>query len=246
MQDTKIALILPARNEAETLPLVLKAIPEIVDKVIVVDNGSIDETANIAQNNGVFVVYEPIAGYGRACLAGIKFLSHEPPDIIAFADADGSDDISRLHEILNPIIYGSADFVIENRIPTSKEALSFQQRFGNFLATYLTYLLWKFKYHDLGPMRAIKWDSLMDLDMGDKNFGWTIEMQIRALKYNLRITEVPLPYYKRAGGKSKISKTLKGTLKAGIKILWVVFREAFFCKVYSKSNYFNDNKGNNW
>ncbi len=245
MQETKIALILPAKDEAENLPLVLKAIPEIVDKVIVVDNGSIDNTSDIAKNNGALVVSEPIAGYGRACLAGIKYLSNEPPDIIAFADADGSDDISKLDKILYPVIYGLADFVIENRVPATEGALSFQQRFGNFLATYLICLRWKFKYHDLGPMRAIKWDSLMNLGMSDKNFGWTIEMQIRALKCKLKITEVPLPYYKRAGGKSKISKTLKGTLKAGIKILWIVLREAFFYKASCKSNYFNDNKGNN-
>lgn len=246
MKDIKVALILPAKDESENLHSVLKSIPEIINKVIVVDNGSIDETAVIAKENGALVVYEPIAGYGRACLAGLKFLSHDPPDIVAFADADGSDDISKLKEILNPIIYGVADFVLEKRIPENKKALSYQQRIGNYLATRLIYFLWNFKYHDLGPMRAIKWESLLNLNMSDKDFGWTVEMQIKALKYNLRVTEIPLPYYKRTGGKSKISKTLNGTLKAGVKILWVVFREAFlgryFRHVNCSMNYYGSNR----
>lgn len=230
MKDIKIALILPAKNEEETLPSVLQNVPDIISQVIVVDNGSTDQTTSVAKRNGAKVIYEPIAGYGRACLAGIRFLSSNPPDIVAFADADGSDDISKIEELIKPIINGSADFVLEIRIPESKKALSLQQRIGNRLATYLIRLFWKFRYHDLGPMRAIKWESLLKLNMDDKNYGWTIEMQIRAIKHNLRIIEVPLPYYKRSSGESKISKTISGTFKAGAKILWIVFREALLYK----------------
>jgi len=236
MKNINIALILPARNEAETLPKVLQSIPPIINNIIVVDNGSTDETANIAKKYGSTVIFEKRAGYGMACLAGINSLMENPPDVIAFADADGSDDISKIYEILSPIIKGTADLVLEKRIPVNKNALTFQQRFGNALAIYLIYLIWKFKYQDLGPMRAMKWQTLLNLNMKDRNFGWTIEMQIKALKYGLRVLEIPLPYHMRTGGKSKISRTIKGTIKAGFKILWVIFREAMTGKKFYKIN----------
>jgi hypothetical protein len=172
------------------------------------------------------MVSEPRLGYGRACLAGIETLRGIPPDIVAFADADGSDDLTRLRELLDPVIIGDADFVIEKRIPLEREALTHQQRFGNRLATFLMRLFWGHAFGDLGPMRAIKWPSLLNLQMNDKNYGWTVEMQIKALKNGLRITEYPLPYRKRVAGRSKVSRTLGGTVKAGVKILWVIFREA--------------------
>jgi hypothetical protein len=222
-----IALILPARNEALALPSVLKDVPPEIDSVLVVDNGSIDNTASVASAFGAVVVSEPAPGYGMACLAGIAALKKNPPYIIAFADADGSDDLTKLCELITPIAKGEADFVIEKRMPVEPQALSHQQRFGNWLAASLIRLFWGYSFGDLGPMRAIQWKSLSALSMTDQNFGWTVEMQIRALKTGLRIQEYPLPYRKRAAGRSKVSRTLRGSVKAGVKILWVIFREAF-------------------
>jgi glycosyltransferase involved in cell wall biosynthesis len=221
-----IALILPARNEALSLPSVLSDVPPEIDFVLVVDNGSTDNTASVAKARGAAVVSEPAPGYGMACLAGIANLKKNPPDIVAFADADGSDDLTKLFELITPIATGEADFVIEKRIPIDPQALSHQQRFGNWLAASLIRLFWGYSFGDLGPMRAIHWKALSILNMSDQNFGWTVEMQIRALKTGMRIQEYPLPYRKRAAGRSKVSRTLRGTVKAGVKILWVIFREA--------------------
>jgi glycosyltransferase involved in cell wall biosynthesis len=225
-----IALILPARNEALALPSVLKDVPSEIDSVIVVDNGSVDTTASVARSYGATVVSEPAPGYGMACLAGIASLKIHPPDIVAFADADGSDDLTKLCNLIAPIQEGEADFVIEKRVSVEPQALSHQQRFGNWLAASLIRLFWGYSFGDLGPMRAIRWNSLSALSMTDQNFGWTVEMQIRALKTGLRIREYPLPYRKRAAGRSKVSRTLRGSVKAGVKILWVIFREAFVNK----------------
>jgi glycosyltransferase involved in cell wall biosynthesis len=225
-----IALILPARNEALSLPSVLNAVPHEIDSVLVVDNGSIDNTASVAKAYGAMVVSEPAQGYGMACLAGIAPLTTNPPDIVAFADADGSDDLTKLCELITPIAKGEADFVIEKRMPVEPQALSHLQRFGNWLAASLIQLFWGYSFGDLGPMRAIRWNSLSALSMSDQNFGWTVEMQIRALKTGLRIREYPLPYRRRAAGRSKVSRTLHGSVKAGVKILWVIFREAFVNK----------------
>jgi glycosyltransferase involved in cell wall biosynthesis len=225
-----IALILPARNEALSLPSVLNAVPPEIDSVLVVDNGSIDNTASVARAFGATVVSEPAPGYGMACLAGIANLKIHPPNIVAFADADGSDNLTKLYELITPIAQGEADFVIEKRIPVEPQALSHQQRFGNWLAASLIRLFWGYSFSDLGPMRAIRWNSLSALNMSDQNFGWTVEMQIRALKSGLRIQEYPLPYRKRTAGRSKVSRTLRGSVKAGVKILWVIFREAFVDK----------------
>ena len=221
-----IAILLPARNEAEALPAVLSHMPALVDVVVVIDNGSNDSTAEVAQSYGVRVVSESKPGYGKACLAGIEALQNNPPDIIAFADADGSDDLSRLPEIIDPLVKEHADLVIEKRLPIEPDALSQQQRFGNWLATTLIRLFWGHAFQDLGPMRAMRWGSLQNMDMKDQDFGWTIEMQIKAVKTGLRIVEVPLPYMKRTAGTSKISRTIKGSICAGIKIIWVIFREA--------------------
>jgi glycosyltransferase involved in cell wall biosynthesis len=225
-----IALILPARNEALALPAVLKDVPSEIDSVLVVDNGSIDDTASVARSFDAVVISESAPGYGIACLAGIATLKTNPPDIVAFADADGSDDLTKLCELITPIAKGEADFVIEQRIPVELQALSHQQRFGNWLAASLIRLFWGYSFSDLGPMRAIHWKSLSALSMNDQNFGWTVEMQIRALKTGLRIQEYPLPYRRRAAGRSKVSRTLRGSVKAGVKILWVIFREAFVDK----------------
>ncbi len=216
---------MPAKDEASALPVVLSTVPREVDQLLVVDNGSTDSTAEIARQYGARVVSERRAGYGMACLAGLAALEGDPPDIVAFADADGSDDLSRLNELLDPVISGEADLVLERRIPSESGALSLQQRFGNWLATALVRLLWRHGYEDLGPMRAIRWDSLKKLQMNDANYGWTVQMQIRALKKGLKVMEHPLPYRRRIAGVSKVSRNLKGTIRAGIKILWVIGSE---------------------
>ena len=225
-----IALLIPARNEALSLPRVLRAVPSQIDRVVVIDNGSTDATAFIAQEHGASVVSVPEAGYGRSCLAGIAFLRSNPPDIVAFADGDGSDEISRLIELIDHMTTNAADLVMEKRIPVYPEAISPQQRFGNYLATTLIRLIWRHGFADLGPMRAISWETLQDLDMRDQTFGWTIEMQIKAVKAGLKIAECPLPYRNRIAGQSKVSRTCKGTILAGVKILWVIFREATFSR----------------
>ena len=221
-----IVLILPARNEAQSLPEVLKSIPPEIDHIIVADNGSVDSTADIAHDHGALVVSEPVPGYGRACLAALNTLDDINPDIAAFADADGSDYVSRLCELLDPLVDGDADLVLEQRIPSVPHAMSRIQICGNHLSTSLMYILWGHLYNDLGPMRAIQWPTLRSLDMKDQDYGWTVEMQIKALKRGLRVREIPLPYNKRIAGKSKVSRNLKGSIRAGIKILWVIFREA--------------------
>jgi glycosyltransferase involved in cell wall biosynthesis len=220
-----IALIIPARNEELSLPGVLHNIPPGITRVIVVDNGSTDGTARVAAAYGALVVNEPIAGYGRACLAGLAALQGHPPDIVAFVDADGSDDLACLPVLIAPVAAGEQDFVLGERIPVERNALSFQQRFGHLLATGLIRLIWKYRYRDLGPMRVISWTVLERLAMSDKDFGWTVEMQVRALKHGLRIQEIRVPYHKRSAGKSKISRTLSGTIKAGSTILWTIGRE---------------------
>ena len=220
-----IALIIPARNEELSLPGVLRNVPTEITRVVVVDNGSTDATAQVATEYGVQVVTEPVAGYGRACLAGLAFLLNDPPDIVAFVDADGSDELSRLPDLITPVAAGEQDLVLGRRIPLVSAALSFQQRFGHLLATRLIRLFWKHSYRDLGPMRVIRWADLERLAMTDQAFGWTVEMQVRALKHGLRIREIDVPYHNRTAGKSKISRTITGTVKAGSTILWVIGRE---------------------
>ncbi|WP_316347251.1 glycosyltransferase family 2 protein [Desulfuromonas acetoxidans] len=226
-QSNTIALIIPARNEAESLPQVFKNIPPNIQQVIVVDNGSTDSTAKIARYHGATVVSEPRQGYGQACLAGIAFLKQNPPDLVAFADGDGSDNHRELARLIETLISEQRDLVLAQRIPKNRQALSPQQRFGNGLATLLISLIWGGSYQDLGPMRVMRWDALQQLDMKDCNFGWTIEMQIKALQHTLSIREIPVTYLPRLAGESKISRTAKGVLQAGSKILWVVAREAW-------------------
>jgi len=220
-----IALIIPAQNEEAALPGVLTKLPALFNRIIVVDNGSTDRTAEIAARHGALVIHEPVAGYGRACLAGLAFLRNNPPDIVAFVDADGSDELSRLSDLIASVSKGEADLALGCRIPAVTAALTFQQRFGHFLATGLIRFCWKHRFRDLGPMRVIRWASLEQLAMADQAFGWTVEMQIRALQCGLKIREIDVPYYKRAAGQSKISRTVSGTVRAGSTILWVIGRE---------------------
>lgn len=221
-----VALIIPARNEALSLPVVLSDVPLEIDSVVVVDNGSSDDTASVARLNGAQVVAEPHPGYGRACLAGLAALQASPPDLVVFVDADGCDDLSCIPVFLLVVAENQADLVLGWRQPLEPGALSPQQRWGNLLVTRLIRSIWGHEYHDLGPMRALTWQALESLDMEDRDFGWTVEMQIRALKRGLRVIELPVPYRARRRGRSKISRTVSGTLRAGAKMLRVVLREA--------------------
>ncbi len=220
----RVAVIIPALNEERSLPLVLAALPT-VDDVIVVDNGSTDGTARVAAAGGARVVSEPRRGYGSACLAGIAAL--RDPDIVVFVDADFSDHPDELPALVAPIEEGTADLVIGSRTQGNREegALLPQARFGNKLACLLVRIIYGHRYTDLGPFRAIRFDALMRIGMRDRNFGWTVEMQIRALRQGLRVTEVPVSYRKRIGV-SKITGTILGTLCAGYKILFTIFRHA--------------------
>ena len=226
--NSKISVIIPALNEEESIGLVLNDIPsETVEEIIVVDNGSKDNTVTVAKNLGASVVLEPLKGYGAACLRGISMLNKDT-DIVVFLDADYSDYPQDLPAVVKPIVYGKAEMVIGSRMSGTREkgALLPQAVFGNKLATFLIRLFWGFKYTDLGPFRAIKYKGLLALNMIDKNFGWTVEMQIKALKKGLRIMEVPVRYRKRIG-KSKITGTFSGTVRAGVKIIYTIFKYGF-------------------
>jgi glycosyltransferase involved in cell wall biosynthesis len=227
--ETKIDVIIPAFNEELTIGQVVRSIlPNIIRQIIVVDNGSSDATARIASENGAIVVFQPQKGYGNACLAGIKFLENqsEPPNVVVFLDADFSDDPEDLLKIIEPILSNQADLVIGSRMlgKMEKGAMTFPQKFGNWLAPALIRLFWKVHFTDLGPFRAIRFNDLLRLKMADKTFGWTVEMQVKAAKQQLRCVEVPANYRRRGGGKSKVSGTIRGTFLAGYKILWTIFK----------------------
>lgn len=217
-------MIIPALNEAAALRRVLAEIPAaLVKEVIVVDNGSTDGTARVAAALGARVAREPERGYGAACLRGIDSLSDT--DIVVFLDADHSDFPDELEALVEPILKDRADFVVSTRVVREKGALQAHQRFGNRLATSLIRILLGASYSDLGPFRAIRRDALDRLEMRDRTFGWTVEMQVKAVKRRLRIVEVPVPYRRRIG-KSKISGTLSGSLRAGWGIITTILRHA--------------------
>jgi len=219
--------VIPAFNEEDSLPLVLRDLPRPpVRRIVVADNNSTDSTAEVAQASGAAVVPAPRQGYGSACLAGLEFLRRNgPPEIVVFIDADYSDHPEELPRVVAPIVAGEAEMVIGSRVLGSRErgALLPQARAGNLVACLLMRLLYRHRYTDLGPFRAIRWSSLEKLRMEDPDFGWTAEMQVKALRHGLRVVEVPASYRKRVGI-SKITGTLKGTVLAGYKILWTVFR----------------------
>jgi glycosyltransferase involved in cell wall biosynthesis len=225
--EPRLAVVIPALNEEQAIVRVLQAIPKSITRlVVVVDNGSTDHTAGRARSQGAMVLREPRRGYGTACLAGIDALPEEI-EIVVFLDADYSDHPEEMEILVAPILKNEADFVLGSRMmrATSRSVLTPQQRFGNWLATTLIRLLFGHRYTDLGPFRAIRKDALDSLEMSDRGYGWTVEMQIKAIRTGLRILEVPVHYRPRLG-KSKISGTLKGTLLAGSKILYTVFRFA--------------------
>ena len=225
MPDPVIKLVIPARNEQDAIGQVVASVAARVDAVIVADNGSSDGTAKIARDNGAVVVSVPQPGYGRACLAAIKAAGDF--DILVFMDGDASDDPDDLQALLAPILAGHADMVIGSRIlgDCDPGALTPQQRFGNALACRLMHLFWGFRFTDLGPFRAISRSAYDRLNMQAPTFGWTVEMQVRALKRGLRCAEIPVHYRARIGV-SKISGTVKGVILAGGYILGTIFKEA--------------------
>lgn len=226
---SKIIVIIPAYNEEDSIHKVIAKIPQdVVNEVVVVNNNSSDATAVVAQKAGATVLTELRQGYGYACLKGMEYVATKHPDIIVFLDGDYSDYPEELLLVVKPIIEQDFDMVIGSRALGKRESGSMtpQQVFGNWLATTLMRWMYGINYTDLGPFRAIKWEKLLALHMNDKTYGWTVEMQLKAAKYNLKTTEVPVNYRKRIGI-SKVSGTVKGTLMAGYKILGWVFKYAF-------------------
>lgn len=226
-----VAVIIPALNEAQSLPLVLKDLPQ-VGRVVVVDNGSTDDTACLALELGATVVTEPQRGYGKACLSGMGEVARQVEqdnlnvEVVVFADADYSDHVHAIGSLIDPILAGEQDFVLGSRLLGSRErgAMPLQSVYGNKFACWLMRrVVGKNHYTDLGPLRAIRYESLKQLAMVDENFGWTIEMQIKAIKQRLRTIEIPVAYRRRIGV-SKISGTISGTIKAGTKIIYSVWK----------------------
>ena len=225
-----VKVIIPAYNEAAAILKVIGDIPNFVQEIIVVDNGSTDPTSEVAKRAGATVLIEPNKGYGFACLKGIEYIqnSNQKTDIIVFIDGDYSDYPQQMFEIIAPILNQNIDFVLGTRKKnlSEKGAMRPQQRFGNWLATNLMRLFFDSKFTDLGPFRAIKYQVLQQLCMKDKTYGWTIEMQLKILKQNFTYMEVPVKYRNRIGV-SKVSGTLKGTIFAGVKILTWIFKYSF-------------------
>lgn len=224
-----VDVIIPVLNEQNAVGLVIDEIPkERVRNIIVVDNGSTDDTREVARACGAIVLEEPKRGYGNACLRGMAHIADHhltKPDVIVFLDGDHSDYPEHMHALLEPIRLGNADLVIGSRALGKMEsgAMTPQQIFGNWLATFLLRLLYKVRFTDLGPFRAVSYEQLLAMDMQDKTYGWTVEMQLKAAKLKMKIAEVPVNYRNRIGV-SKISGTIKGTILAGYKIIQTIFR----------------------
>ena len=225
-----INVIIPAYNEASSISLVINDIPNKVDEIIVVSNNSTDDTEANAKKAGATVLTENRKGYGYACLKGIEYIKSKTkkPDIVVFLDGDYSDYPEELTKIVSPIIKEDIDFVTGARAKRLREpgSMTIPQIFGNWLATTLMKLFFGAKFKDLGPFRAIKYNKLLELNMQDKTYGWTIEMQLKVIKQKLSYTEIPVNYRNRIG-QSKVSGTIKGTIFAGVKILWWIFKYSY-------------------
>ena len=225
-----IKLLIPAVNEEKSIALVLNAIPKgICTEIIVVDNNSDDETAAVAKGNGATVLFEKTPGYGVTCLKGLDYIRETGGcNIVVFLDGDYSDYPEDLDHLLTPIIFEKVDLVIGSRVKELRKpgSMTPQQVFGNWLAVFLIRIFFNHSFTDLGPFRAIKWSALEELKMEDKNYGWTVEMQVKAVKHKLVCLYVPVKYKNRAGGESKVSGTLKGSVLAGIKIIKTIFKYA--------------------
>ena len=225
-----VNVIIPALNESAAISKVIGDIPDFVQEIIVVDNGSTDTTAEMAKNAGATVLHESKKGYGYACLKGLDYLKNldQKTDIVVFLDGDYSDYPEQMSDVITPITDNNMDFVLGSRKKnlSEKGAMLPQQRFGNWLATRLMTLFFNSKFTDLGPFRAIKYEVLNSLDMRDKTYGWTVEMQLKILKQKFTYCEIPVKYRNRIGV-SKVSGTLKGTIFAGVKILSWIFKYSF-------------------
>lgn len=225
--DAIVDVLIPALNEEKSLPMVLGAIPDgWVRRVVVVNNDSTDNTPHVARSHGAEVVDEPQRGYGSACLTGLAYIAEDPPDIVVFLDADYSDYPEELPRVLEPILEGDAELVIGSRTIGSRQrgALLPQAVVGNKLACTLVEFLYDYHFSDLGPFRAVTWRALEEIRMRDEDFGWTVEMQIKAARRGISSVEVPVSYRKRVG-KSKITGTVRGTFMAGYKILYTIFAQ---------------------
>ena len=225
-----IKVIIPAFNEADSIAKVIGDVPKQVSEIIVVSNNSTDDTETVAKKAGATVLSEEKRGYGYACLKGMDHIARQnpKPDIVVFLDGDYSDYPEELSKIVAPIIEDDIDFVIGARVKELREdgSMTFPQKFGNWLATSLMSLFFNSKFTDLGPFRAIKYDKLLLLNMDDKTYGWTVEMQLKALKRNYSYREIPVKYRNRIGV-SKVSGTVKGAIFAGVKILSWIFKYSF-------------------
>jgi glycosyltransferase involved in cell wall biosynthesis len=222
-----IKVIIPAFNEADSIAKVIHDIPEIVDEIIVVNNNSTDNTEKNAKQTGATVLKENRKGYGYACLKGMNYVSQQEntPDIIVFLDGDYSDYPDELNKLIQPIVEDNIDFVIGARVKQLREqgSMTKPQIFGNWLATILMRLFFKSTFTDLGPFRAIKYNKLLALNMEDKTYGWTVEMQLKVIKQKMTYIEIPVKYRNRIGV-SKVSGTVNGAVMAGIKILGWIFK----------------------
>lgn len=227
MLGQRSVALIPALNEERSIGIVVGSIIRDVDRVIVVDNGSSDRTIDIARDAGAIVVHQHERGYGAACLRGLDDLRSDPPDIVLFMDGDASDHPDDARRIIEYVASGEADFCLGSRVLGTAErgALTPQQRFGNWLATHLIAMRWGVRYTDLGPLRAVRWDTLQHFCMCDRTWGWTVEMQIKAARDGVRFLEVPVRYRKRIGV-SKISGTVMGSIRAGYKIIATILRYA--------------------
>lgn len=222
-----VDVIIPAFNEEKSIGKVVKDIPEWVRDIIVCNNASTDETSDVAKAAGATVVDQPSPGYGNACLKGMEYIDQKDadPDIVVFIDGDYSDYPEQMGMLVRPIVKEGYDMVIGSRAlgELQRGSMTPQQIFGNWLATNLIKLIYNYQFTDLGPFRAIRWDKLKEIGMKDKDYGWTVEMQVKAAKHKMKCTEVAVDYRKRIGV-SKVSGTIKGTILAGHKILWTIFK----------------------